>query len=193
MRYVLFLLCLGTFARAADCQSPQKQGLRVHDSTLVLADGRSFVPGLYQLRAHAVLGKSLRPFLVLSGFGCDDCDAVRSVYLLRFGERLDWNKQPWPPVFAYPGTTNDTDNQPIARSRLFYGQCGADSSYLVIQFAHTQGRGSTWADSTHIAELRGDSIITKSSGYNRSSLDLALAQVGKSVCHEIPGRLQVEP
>jgi len=130
----------------------------------------------------------------LSGFGCDDCDAVRSVYVLRFGEHLNWNKKPWPPVFAYPGTVHDTENKPMARSRLFFGRCRDDSAIGVIQFAHVLSRGGRWVDSTHVATLRGDSVATASLTYSSQELEGALARVNRGICREVPGDdHQVEP
>ena len=175
----------------AQVQKPPA-ALRVHDSTVVLPDGRSFVAGLQQLRAHGLLG-SKGEYVVLSGFGCEDCDAVRSVYVMRVGERLDWNKQPSPPVFAYPGTTRDTENKVVARSRLFFGQCGNDSTPTVIQFARTQ-RSGKWTDSIHVAALRADSLVTSSEGHTGGRLDQVLARVQKGECLEVtPNQQQVEP
>ena len=111
MRSLLLTLATAVLVAPA-CGRPvsHSEGVRVRDSLVVLRDGRSFAPGLRQLRAHGLLDTLPRPYLVLSGFGCDGCDAVRSIYVLRFGERLNWNKKPWPPVFAYPGKVRDTEN-----------------------------------------------------------------------------------
>lgn len=170
------------------------EGVRVRDSLVVLRDGRSFAPGLRQLRAHGLIDTLPRPYLVLSGFGCDGCDAVRSIYVLRFGERLNWNKKPWPPVFAYPGKVRDTENDVVARSRLFFGRCRGDGTVQVIQFAHARGTGGRWADSMHVATVRGDSIATTSVPYSPKHVVRALLQVRRGTCTEVPGDdHQVEP
>jgi len=167
-------------------------GLKVRDSTVVLADGRTFVPGLRQLRAHGVLdGKGA--YVVLSGFGCEDCDAVRSVYVMRFGQYLNWSKRPWPPVFAYPGTIRDTENLVVARSRLFFGACGDESTAMVIQFASTRRSGQGWTDSIHVAALKADTLVTKSSAHSAARLTRALQRVSEGVCVELaPNHRQVE-
>jgi hypothetical protein len=195
MRTLLLAVATVVLVSPAYGQAAPRSGvLRVRDSLLVLPDGRSFTPGLRQLRAHGLLDTLSRPYLVLSGFGCDDCDAVRSIYVLRFGEHLNWSKQPWPPVFAYPGTVHDTENQPIARSRLFFGQCRGDGAVEVIQFAHVLSRGGGWADSTHVALLRGESVATTSSTYSPQELQGALERVRRGTCTEVPGDdHQVEP
>jgi hypothetical protein len=179
---VLFLAQAGT----AIGQAPTSAGgLRVRDSVLVLPDGRTFVPGLQQLRAHGYLGAPEK-FVVLSGFGCEDCDAVRSIYVMRFGEHLNWNKRPWPPVFAFPGTTRDTENRVVAQSRLFVGRCDSDSALVVIQFARTRRSTNRWADSIHVAALKGDSIVTASTTHTRARLDQVLERVRGGSCVEVP-------
>lgn len=173
---------------------PRSSGLRVRDSLLFLPDGRSFNPGLRELRALAFLDTLPPPYVILSGFGCDDCDAVRSIYILRFGEHFNWNKKPWPAVFAFPGTVHDTENQTIERSRLFFGRCRGDDALGVVQFAHAQSRGGRWADSTNLAMLRGDSITTTSATYSPQELEVALDRVRHGVCWEVSGNdHQVEP
>ena len=159
------------------------------DSLVVAADGRTFAPGLRQLRVHGSLGR----YLVLSGFGCDDCDATRTLHVLRFGEHVSWDKRSWQPAFAYPGTVWDTDNQPIARSRLFFGQCGTDSDRQVIQFAHVLTRDGRWTDSIHVAAVRNDSIVSMSAAYTLTQLELVIDRTRLGKCVEVPGKSQVEP
>lgn len=195
MRSLLLTVATAVLVALA-CGRPAShwQGVSVRDSLVVLPNGRSFAPGLRKLHAHGLLDTRPRPFLVLSGFGCDDCDAVRSIYVLRFGERLNWNKKPWPPVFAYPGKVRDTENDVAARSRLFFGRCRGDSTIQVIQFAHVRGPGGRWADSIHVATVRGDSIASTSSTYSPKNVVRALQQVRRGTCTEVPGdEHQIEP
>jgi hypothetical protein len=186
----LALIAVGPVA----AQQRQAPALAVRDSLIVLPDGRSFNPALAKPRAHGLLGaRRQRPLVLVSGFECTGCDAARALFVLPFGQAFNWNSNPPPVAFAFPGTVRDTENKVVARTRLFFGQCGSGTSELVIGFAHVLISPSVWTDSTHVATLRGDSLVISGSSCSKSQQSVALSRVRQGRCTEIAGNdLQVE-
>jgi len=64
---------------------------RIEDSVIVLTDGRRWEPGLYGItHVYTLQIPGGVPFFVLNGVGCQECDGEYGLYVLRFGEHLDW-------------------------------------------------------------------------------------------------------
>lgn len=182
---IMLVTTVGTALLGSSLAYPL-DGQEVRDSSVVLADGRAFVPGLQHIRFHALLGPpGPHPYLVLSGIGCTDCDSARSVYVLRFGQR--WNSpDPRPvPVFAYPGTVNGPENQGVARSRLFVGACLAELGYAVVQFAQLRTSTGGWVRGTKVAVLDGDSVVTLISDFTTERVKEVTGQVERGTCTDI--------
>ena len=188
-RLILLAATLAVFVKPIEAQRPAtgQRRLQVRDSLVVLPDGRTFFPGLHRLRAHAILGAGTgSPFLLLSGFDCDDCDAPRAVYVLRAWRGTPGDQQPERPSFAYPGSVRDDENQVVASSRLFYGRCFGDSTLGVITFAHVKHLSGTWTDSSYVLRLERDTFVSSSAAYTRADLTLVRNRVKRGLCTELP-------
>ncbi len=157
---------------------------RIDDSIILLSDGHEWKPGLHQIKlVHTFQLPGGVPFYALSGVACIDCDAELGIYFLRPSEIIQWSDTMI--GFAYPGRDYEMGSDSAnAFRRLFFGHCLKDAPAAAVQFAHEQGRDSSWVDSIRTLVPTRNSMIRRNYPWSKSrareTLDLALARQ----CHE---------
>lgn len=158
----------------------------VRDSVLALPGGTEYVPGPRQLRYHGTLTSPAgATFFVLSGFECDDCDALRSVHILRPSERLNLQNERQP-GFAYPGTVHDADGMRVSWSRLFVGRCSEDASVIAVQVASVLNSHGRWENGSVLVRSTADALRITVGPYVATLTEVALQRVRTGQCQEIP-------
>ena len=171
-------LCAQAVPRAAPRMT------RIEDSIILLSDGHEWKPGLHQIKlVYTFQLPGGVPFYALSGVACTDCDAESGIYVLRPSEIVQWSDTMI--GFAYPGRDYEMGSDSAnAFRRLFFGHCLKDAPAAAVQFAHEQGRDSSWVDSIRTLVPTRSSMIRRNYPWSKSrareTLDLALARR----CHE---------
>jgi hypothetical protein len=157
--------------------------------------GRVYATGVYRPRLIAELPvPGSQPFLVFSGFGCDECDININIFIRSASdgpiERPEMDSR-----HVYPGTyrTYDT-NELVQRVRTFVGRCTTSSDYGVVWFLETKLEDGTWHNGTYLAQVEGEKLALRPDPEPSLSLAAAQAAVAKRACREIPGKnLTTEP
>src|ERR1700756_200051 len=107
---------------------------------LILPDGSKFRTTLYELKVIGQLPTAKKlPYFILSGRGCNECDANTSIYVHSpsDGPMKNEGKQP---RFPYPGRLSDNEaDQLVYESRMFYGNCLPDYANAVVWFERGLG------------------------------------------------------
>lgn len=168
--------------------------LVIGDTALRFPSGAMFTPGFFGVEYIGVLDSENSPFVLVSGFECNDCDANRSVLVrsVKADPLPNVYSGPIPGHFAYPGRVTHYDTGALLTdTRLFYGRCMQGSGPVIVQFATewTFARESDTAgvreEVVNIAEVAGDSLIARVAFPTRAALETTLALVAARQCHEI--------
>lgn len=169
----------------------------VDDTLLRFPGGATFTPGFHGLEYLGQIPTGAAPLVVVGGFECRECDAPKSILVRsasagppRQGTRLRGH-------FAYPGRVTDHDMaRPVADTRLFFGRCVSGAGAAVVQiatewsYASDTDSAGVRRDSTLIAEVVGDSLVTRTMT-TPVVVDSALIRSGR--CREVPPRDQFSP
>jgi hypothetical protein len=160
---------------------------------LVLPDGSKFQTTLNDLKVIGQLRTVHKlPYYVLSGVGCQGCDANVSVYIHSpsDGPMKDEGTQP---RFDYPGRViSREDNSVLYETRMFVGNCVVGHTDTVVWFEHSLGDDKRWHESVQFAEIKDDHLVFEEPKANAPKLGQALDFVRKSECRELPGVKQWE-
>jgi hypothetical protein len=159
---------------------------------LVLPDGSKFQTTLYDLKVIGQLRAVHKlPYYVLSGVGCQGCDANVSVYIHSpsDGPMKDEGTQP---RFDYPGQVISQDNSVVSESRMFLGNCVAGHPDTVVWFDRSIGDDKQWHESVFLAEIKDDHLVFEEPKTNAPSPGEAEDSTRKSECRELPGIKQWE-
>lgn len=170
-------------------ESGSKGGMGVLD----LPDGSKFKTSLYDLKVIGQLRTARKlPYYVLSGIGCNGCDADVSIYIHSSsdGPMKDEGTQP---RFDYPGREFRREDHRIdSETRVFLGDCAPGYPDAVIWFYHSLGEDKKWHDSVYVAHVSGDKLFDWTPNSNLPKLAEAEEAVRKSRCTEVPGLDQWE-
>jgi hypothetical protein len=106
--------------------------------TFKLPDGSQFVTTLYDLKVVGTLiTKKKLPYYVLSGIGCNGCDANTSIYIHSPSDGAMKNEGEQP-RFSYPGQQIDYQSgKVVSENRVFLGDCLPSHPNAVIWFYRT--------------------------------------------------------
>lgn len=169
--------------------SSSNDGMGVLD----LPNGSKFATTLYDLKVIGQLKSAHKlPYYVLSGIGCNGCDANVSIYIHSpsDGPMHDEGTQP---RFDYPGRGfRREDHRVDSETRVFLGDCAPGHPDAVIWFYHLLGEDKQWHDSVDVAEVRGDKLFDWTPESDVPTLAEAEDAVRKSRCTEVPGLDQFE-
>jgi hypothetical protein len=190
MSFYLALLVAVVTANAAP-GSPQNISNAASDNvlgTVTLPDGSKFKTTLYGLKVIGQLRTTKKiPYFILSGRGCDECDANTSIYIHSpsDGAMKNEGKQP---RFPYPGRLRDNESdQLVYEARMFYGNCFQSFSNSVVWFARSLGEDKKWHEDILIAEVKDDHFFTTTLQTAFPKITDAQAAIRTGQCHELPG------
>lgn len=155
---------------------------------LHLHDGSKFQTTLYELKVIGQLRTQHKlPYYILSGVGCQECDANVSIYVHSpsDGPMKDEGTQQ---RFEYPGRVLSRENRRVlSHSRMFYGECAVEHPNAVIWFDRYLGDDKRWHTSVSLAEIKDDKMVFTEARGGLPRLAEAENAVQKSQCREVPG------
>jgi len=160
---------------------------------LDLPDGSKFRTTLYDLKVIGQLRTVHKlPYYVLSGVGCEECDANASIYIHSpsDGPMQDEGTQQ---RFDYPGREfSREDHRVDSKTRMFIGNCAPGYPDAVIWFYHSLGEDKLWHDSVLVAHVKDDHLVDGTPNVNVPTFGEAEEAVRKSRCREMSGMDQWE-
>lgn len=164
-------------------------------SSIKLGDGTKFQTGVFGAKLlaeiHSTDGKL---FLVISGVGCQECDANIGIYIHSPADG------PMPEGelglrYSYPGMYIDYQtDRPVERVRMFVGQCLSKERDIVLWLYNSKQESGKWKRWALIARLANGMVVTEevSSPYPLIALAESAKVAGR--CKEIRQRkLYTEP
>lgn len=158
---------------------------------LELPDGSKFSTSLYQPKVIGQLRTARKmPYYILSGRGCQECDANTSIYIHSpsDGPMKDEGGQA---RFAYPGReVSYEDSKPVYEARMFFGDCVAGHPVAAVWFQHFLADDRQWHNSVFVAEVKDDSLVSKELAGQVPKISEAEEAVAKGHCQEVPGTEQ---
>lgn len=161
--------------------------------SLKLPDGSDFQTTLYGLKVIDQLQTVRKlPYYILSGIGCNECDATTSIYIHSpsDGPMKDEGNQP---RFAYPGRVlNPDDRSLVSEGRMFFGNCAAKNPNAAIWFGRWLGDDKQWHEVIELAEVKDDRLVHVEAKTEVPTLSEAGDAVRKSQCRELAGVDQFE-
>jgi hypothetical protein len=147
---------------------------------------RSFETGLMRVEHLGTLpGVGRAPFLVLAGYGCNDCDINRSIYLHSPSDGVIQGESQ--PRYSYPGSliewdTEDPAEEIIHRARVFVGDCVAEvAGPVVLWIIDARTSGMT----AEIASVEADTLRLDLLGSPEHQLRGAEEAARQNRCREI--------
>ena len=175
-------LLLAQRQHAEDQQTSPKFGI------VTLSDGSKFQTTLYDLKVIGKLStKKKFPYYILSGVGCNGCDANTSIYIHSPSDGPMKNEGEQT-RFSYPGSEKDYQNgQIVSKTRMFFGDCLSTYPNAVVWFYRMLGDDKKWHDGVSVAEVKEDRLITTElQGELPKPKDTEVA-IRTGLCHELPG------
>lgn len=175
---------LGVAACLASCSQNGEHRI----GTLDLANGSKFQTALFDLKVIGELQTVHKlPYYVLSGVGCEECDANTSIYIHSPSDGPMKNEGTQP-RFNYPGREfSREDHSVISTTRMFLGDCAPTYPNAVMWFQHTIGSDRQWHDSVLVAAVRQDRLVDEVPKAMVPTIGEAEAAVRESRCRELPG------
>ena len=161
-----------------------KDGLGV----LVLPNGSTFKTTLYHLKVIGELRTTAKlPYYVLSGTGCIECDANRSIYIHSPSDG-PMKGEAGQQRFLYPGReANYESGRVVYEARAFFSHCVASYPNAVVWFERSVGEDRQWHSGVFVAEVKSDNLVVRRLQRNLPTLDEALKSIKSGECKEIPG------
>jgi len=181
----LFVLGTGLLADADTVKTvTSRDGL----GSIVLPNGSRFQTTLYRLKVVGELSSTSKsPYFVLSGFGCSECDANRSIYIHSPSDgpmKGEAEQQ----RFLYPGRESDAfTHRVIYKSRAFLGDCVAMYPNAVVWFERFATKEGQWHSRVVVAEVKSDNLAVQNIETNLPKIQEAVTATTKGQCKEIPG------
>ncbi len=158
--------------------------------SLTLASGARTCGWLRDAELIATLVVSpIDTFLLVSGWGCSDCDAEQEFVLRKLGDGRSAWRESRAGDFVAPGTSTDyeDDSRVVSKTRLYWGLCLDDIGPTVVQIdsLHQVGLDSVWLV---IARPTRDSIRRHEEAAPSAVLSSIKARLAGDMCHEVPPR-----
>jgi Carboxypeptidase regulatory-like domain len=156
--------------------------------SFTLPGGSKFVTMLYDLKVVGKLRTSKKlPYYILSGVGCNGCDANKSIYIHSptDGPMKNEGEQP---RFPYPGRETDYQSgQVVSDTRMLYGNCLSTHPNAVVWFYRTFGDDKKWHDGVLVAEVKEDRLATTELNRQLPKPEDAEMALRVGECYELPG------
>ncbi|MBO6524832.1 MAG: hypothetical protein JJ971_13455 [Balneolaceae bacterium] len=130
-------------------------------SYLIFDNGKKINTKLYELKVLDKIKINSKHFLILSGKGCNECDAEKSIYIHspEDGDMLDENEQT---RYTYPGSIYDPfTNETIFSSKFYYGECLSVGEKNWIWIQKSQAETGVVEESIFILEYKEGELVGK--------------------------------
>lgn len=180
---VILLFSLGLHAQQQSA-APESLQLSADKKFAMLgANTKIAIPLVRDVKAIAILRSAHgKPYGLISGADCVECDANNRVYVYPDPEPLTPGGG-----YFYPGELADyATGKVVQKVRMFYGRCISDESDSVIWFAHVLADDGKWHSQT--TALRFDEDRAKLYVSDpQVTLAGVLARVRQGACVELPG------
>ena len=159
---ILTFLCASLQPLSAQRQSTKNHQGAPTFGVLTLSDGSKFQTTLYGVKVIGKLKtKKKFPYYILSGVGCNGCDANRSIYIHSPSDGPMKNEGEQT-RFSYAGSETDYQSgQIVSETRMLYGDCFSDHPNAVVWFYRTLGDDKQWHDGVLVAEVKDDRLVTE--------------------------------
>lgn len=176
--------------------NPDRHDLAIGTSFL-FANGRTWQTSVIHaqvLGAIPAAGKA--PFIVISGWPCDACDATSGVWI-RSPDDGPLTGEARDSVFAYPGDLqvfgdglpNAATLKTVYSSRLFFGDCLPQSSPGATWFERTLS-DDRWTSRIVTVTVEGTALRIDTLSFRQQTSDTVAARVAAGVCRELPPQNQ---
>ena len=190
LRAVVILTVLGATVHLllAQRQHAENQQTSAKIGVVTLSDGSKFETTLFDLKVIGKLRtKKKIPYYILSGIGCNGCDANTSIYIHSPSDGPMKNEGEQT-RFSYPGSETDYQSgQIVSKTRMFFGDCLSTHPNSVIWFYRTLGDDKKWHDGVSVAQVKEDRLIsTELRGKLPKPKDIEVV-IRAGLCHELPG------
>ncbi|MCC7001325.1 MAG: hypothetical protein IT357_04145 [Gemmatimonadaceae bacterium] len=158
-------------------------------SSVTLSDGTVFPTMLHEVRVLAALRTHRkRPFLILSGRGCMDCDAGISIYVHSPSDGPMQNEGSQP-RHSFPGKVVDRETGALVfRSRFFVGECLASFSEVAVWFSEARAESGEWVQEVFVIDVGPDDVLRQ---HRIQAAMPAVEETERRVragsCMEVPG------
>jgi hypothetical protein len=155
---------------------------------LVLDDGSKFQTTLYHLK---IIGRltavKKNPYFIMSGVGCDECDANTAIYVHSPSDGPMKNEGQQD-RFMYPGRESDYENgELVYEGRMFFGDCVQGHPNALVSFDRFLTQDKTWGRSVTMVEVKADALTVSQLNTNLPDTTVTLANVQSHRCTEIMG------
>ena len=134
---------------------------KIVGQTIYFKNGKKYDTKLYDLKYIGQLQtKHKAPYLILSGRGCDECDASISIYFQSpsDGPMKDEAGQT---RFEYPGNERDFEsNVLLQKSRMYYTRGNFPNANYVIWLDKGLLENNKWMDEFFIVTVENDTVKT---------------------------------
>jgi hypothetical protein len=181
------ILCLSLFAQV----NPHTKVITDKDDVgiLILPDGSKFKTTLYGVKVIGELKTARKlPYYILSGIGCNGCDARTSLYIHSPSDGPMKNEGEQR-RFYYPGRELDyqQNRKLIYRGRVFLGGCISGYPDAIAWFEKFVGEDKRWHSDVVVAKVNSDNLVVKRIDREMPSVSEAEMSVRRGQCHEISG------
>ncbi|MBF0277951.1 MAG: hypothetical protein HQM13_09180 [SAR324 cluster bacterium] len=162
------------------------------DGDLRLPNGNVFRTGIYEPKLHAQLhNQAEKPFYVISGSGCSECEMNRSIYIQTpsdgpLNEALALR-------YPYPGQVfNSKSTTMIFESKMFFGKCDESSQDSVLWFIRNRNSEGLWEKELFkVSIINGRKEEEVEEEVSPVKLKSLLESLKGGTCHELPGIRQI--
>jgi hypothetical protein len=179
---LLFPVSPGCAREPTVISEPGKMG------TVWLSDGSSFQTTLFGLRYLGELkAKQKKPFLILAGRGCDECDANTSIYIHSPSDGPMKGESDQPRYF-FPGVLKHYESGEIVqKTRTFVGACIPGGEEAVVWYVNWRDEQGKWLSGYEVARISRDAVETNNLERPEEKLDATLRLTKEGICKEIVG------
>ena len=155
---------------------------------LQLPNGAKFATTLYELKVIGQLKTQRKlPYNILSGRGCQECDANTSIYIHSPSDGPMKNEGEQR-RFSYPGKETDYENGSfLSEARMFFGDCLPRRPNAVVWFMRFLGEDKQWHESVFLVEVKDDHLVSQEFRSDLPKLSEAEDAVRTGQCQEVPG------
>ena len=195
MKYcaVAILVLLGSCSHAQD-REQNWDVKKLNNQQILFENGKSIDTHLYDLTYIDQIDVGEKVYLIISGRGCEQCDANLSIYVHSPTDG-DMLKEANQPRYTYPGSIYDPfSDEVIFSSELYYGNCLPDEGPgLIWVQKSSNSTGDELKESIFILDLKNDSLTERKIGSTDSlssikeNVEIELTQGN---CFEIEGITQ---
>ena len=132
---------------------------KIVGQTIYFKNGKKYETKLYDLKYIGQLQtKHKAPYLILSGRGCDECDAGTSIYIQSpsDGPMKDEAGQT---RYEYPGNERDFEsNELLLKSHMYFTKGNKPDANYVIWLSKRLLENNSWIDQFFIVTVKNDSL-----------------------------------